>query len=145
MSADLEWELQALKEAREAENAQTQLAWEAAAALAARVPVGFGNVVNELGSSRPVLRMEAARAFVKSQTYSERVAKAVVEAQDWTLKTMVGQLKKKECLPSDFDADLVINLGYNENFEEIVSDDDDADADEEDSVKDEFVALGDFD
>jgi hypothetical protein len=142
-SAQIEWDLQALREARETEKSHAKLEREAAVALASRVPTGFSNVINDLDNARPVLRVEAARAFVRSQTYAERVAKALVENQNWTLKTVIGQLKKKESLPADFDAGLVINLGYNENFEEIVFEGDDDDDD--DDVKDEFEELLDFD
>ena len=58
--------MEALRGAREAAKEMMQRQKEEAEAFSERVPIGFGNVLNDLESSRPILRLEAARAFIRS-------------------------------------------------------------------------------
>jgi hypothetical protein len=135
-------ELEALRGELENVKAELDAVKLTASEMGKRVPQGFNNVVNALESSLPALRREAARAFMKSRTYLELLAKQTNEDQEDAMKVIIGQLKNKKHLPVEFDAEDVISLGLDENFKEPTFD---AVADDRVLQDDEFFGLYEFD
>jgi hypothetical protein len=142
--SELEFEVEALRGAREAAKEMMQRQKEEAEAFSERVPIGFGNVLNDLESSRSILRLEAARAFIRSPSYTERVSNLLTSDQDRSLRVIIGQLKKSGALPAEYNPAGVINLSLNEDFVESDEEGGD-DAVEADPTPDEFESLVNFD
>jgi hypothetical protein len=106
-------ELEAVVERLQVENAMERSARESDKTIAeaareadkAKAEACLAKVMEELERSGHVLRMEAARAFMKSRTFLECLVKESMKDQTRGLEVTVGQLKKKGLLAKDFDPD----------------------------------------
>jgi hypothetical protein len=134
----LEFEIAVEKSGRVSDQAKSSAAREEVEAKAA---VCVANVINEFDKSIPVLRIEAARSFIKSRTYVERKVREFMAEQGKDLAITLGQLKNKGYLKPDFDQN-EIKLWLDENYEEPV---DDEPEDTRILQDDEFYSLVDFD
>jgi hypothetical protein len=133
----LELEVAMEKSGRVSDQAESSAAREE---IEAKAAVCVANVINELDKSIPVLRIEAARSFIKSRTYLERKIREFMKEQGKDLAVTLGQVKNKGYLKPDFDH-REIKLWLDENYEEPV---DDEPIDTRILEDDEFYSLVDF-